>query len=98
MPETPIERTPPVLGRKNYKPEEIAAGRAMVGRALRTYRAVTASGDAAEAAVADFETEFAHDLLLALDRCYVHRLRGVTGKDGTPLNELEMLADSLIGT
>jgi hypothetical protein len=26
----------------------------------------------------------------------VHRLRGVTGKDGTPLNELELLTDALI--
>ena len=37
-----------------------------------------------------------NDLALALDRRYVHRLRIVTGKDGTPLNELEMLVESLL--
>jgi hypothetical protein len=32
----------------------------------------------------------------ALDRYVVHRLRMVTGKDGNPLNEVEMLCDSLM--
>jgi hypothetical protein len=31
-----------------------------------------------------------------LDRYFVHRLRTVTGKDGNPLNEVELLADSLM--
>jgi hypothetical protein len=35
-------------------------------------------------------------MTLVLDRYYVHRLRMVTGKDGNPLNEVEMICDSLM--
>ena len=31
-----------------------------------------------------------------LDRYFVHRLRWVAGKDGNPLNEVELLSDSLM--
>lgn len=43
-----------------------------------------------------FEGLFFNNMILDLDRLYVHRLRMVTGKDGTPLNEVEMICDSLI--
>jgi hypothetical protein len=35
-------------------------------------------------------------MTLVLDRYFVHRLRQVTGKDGNPLNEVELLAASLL--
>ena len=35
-------------------------------------------------------------MVLVLDRYFVHRLRTVTGKDSNPLNEVEMLSDSLL--
>ena len=50
--------------------------------------------DNARAAVA--EPHLFNELLIALDRRFVHRLRGVTGKDGTPLNEVELLVESLM--
>jgi hypothetical protein len=50
--------------------------------------------DAARAAVA--APHVFNELLIALDRRFVHRLRGVTGKDGTPLNEVELLVESLM--
>jgi hypothetical protein len=43
-----------------------------------------------------FEAHFFNNMTLALDRYFVHRLRMVTGKDGNPLNEVEMLSDSLM--
>jgi hypothetical protein len=46
-------------------------------------------------ALAGFEAVFATDLLPALDRPFVHRVRMVTGKDTDPLNEVELLVDSL---
>jgi hypothetical protein len=42
------------------------------------------------------EPVFFNAAVLALDRRFVHRVRMVTGKDGTPLNELELIADSLM--
>jgi hypothetical protein len=39
---------------------------------------------------------FFNNIVLVLDRYFVHRLRMVTGKDGNPLNEVEMLWDSLM--
>lgn len=36
------------------------------------------------------------NLVLALDRRFVHRVRLLTGKDSNPLNEVELLADSLM--
>jgi hypothetical protein len=35
-------------------------------------------------------------MTLVLDRYFVHRLRVVAGKDGNPLNEIELLTDSLM--
>jgi hypothetical protein len=39
---------------------------------------------------------FFNNMVLVLDRYFVHRLRMVTGKDGNPLNEVEMLWDSVM--
>ena len=36
------------------------------------------------------------DLVLVLDRYFVHRVRMVTGNDGNPLNEVEMYVDALL--
>ena len=35
-------------------------------------------------------------MTLVLDRYFIHRLRMVTGSDGNPLDELELLSDSLM--
>lgn len=35
-------------------------------------------------------------MVLVLDRYFVHRLRMVAGKDGNPLKQVEMIADSLM--
>jgi hypothetical protein len=42
-----------------------------------------------------FEPLF-NNMTLVLDRYFVHRLRMVTGKGGNPLNEVELLSDSLM--
>lgn len=58
---------------------------------------VAAAGDEkASAALTSFEPLFFNNLTLALDRYFVHRLRVATGKDGIPLNEVELLTDSLL--
>lgn len=80
-----------MLGRKDFTHDEIANGRAAVDRQLDAFDALPKS-----AQVALQNADHFNDLALALDRRYVHRLRSVTGKDGTPLNELEIIVESLL--
>jgi len=80
-----------VLGRKDFTKDEISNGRTAVERQLAAFDAVP---EAARAALQ--KADYFNDLALALDRRYVHRLRSVTGKDGTPLNELEIIVESLL--
>src|SRR3954451_25007088 len=62
----------------------------MLGRKTFTHEEL----GAARAAVAD--PHRFNDLLLALDRRFVHRVRMVSGKDSNPLNEVELLVESLM--
>jgi hypothetical protein len=71
-----------MLGRKTFTQEELDAAREAVAEQL-------AAADGADPAIFN-------GLLLGLDRRFVHRLRGVTGKAGTPLNEAELLVESLM--
>ena len=88
-----------MLGRKDFTRDEIDRAKAVIDQQLATYRtlaaATSARGDA-EAALAAFEAPFFDGLLLALDRCFVHRVRAVSGKDANPLNEVEVLVESLL--
>ena len=80
-----------MLGRKDFTKDEIANGRAAVDRQLDAFDALPKAAQTALQKADHF-----NDLALALDRRYVHRLRSVTGKDGTPLNELEIIVESLL--
>lgn len=77
-----------MLGRKDFTADELAAAKSAVTEALKAFADAGSPGG--------LETVFFNDALLALDRRFVHRVRMVTGKDGTPLNELELLAASLM--
>ena len=71
----------------------------MVDGELAAYRRLAGAVNgnaAAAAALAELEAPFFNSLMLALDRFFVHRIRPVTGKDGNPLNEVELLAEGLI--
>jgi len=91
-----------MLGRKDYTTEELDAATAAVGETLAAYRAlVDAIGRATDdpdvaAALEAFEPRLFGELTLALDRRFVHRLRVVTGKDSNALNEVELMAESLM--
>ncbi len=84
-----------MLGRTTYDREELDRARTTIGQQLTAYdKLVTAGGAAAQET---FEPLFLGNLVLALDRFFVHRVRSVGGKDCNPLNEVEVLADSLMG-
>jgi hypothetical protein len=91
-----------MLGRKDYTQEEIDSGRAAIEEQLAVYKKFIGVFESEktdkklQTTVEDFEGLFFNNLTLVLDRYYVHRLRMVTGKDGNPLNEVELICDSLM--
>jgi hypothetical protein len=90
-----------MLGRKDYTKKELEDGRERVAAQLKSHRALTKAvaktgADNVEKAMAKFDRTFFNNLLLSLDRLYVHRLRMSTGKDGNPLNEVELIVESLL--
>ena len=87
-----------MLGRKDYTQTELASGRAAVASQLATFANVAGALGAkadkkAQAVREEFEAVYFNNMVLVLDRLFVHRIRQVAGKDGTPLNELELLAE-----
>ena len=90
-----------MLGIKNYPQSHVDACRRSLDAQLAAYRDLVAAagigtGAAGEAAIAGFAPAFFANLVLALDTWFVHRLRGVEGKDGNPINEVRVLVGSLV--
>ncbi len=91
-----------MLGRKTYTQEELDHARAAVDQQLAVYRTLvealggTAAGPEVASALEAFEPLFFNNMTIVLDRYFVHRIRPVTGKDCNPLNEVELISDSLI--
>ncbi len=80
-----------MLGMKTYTQHYIDACRSRVDADLRAYRK-----QVGKAPTKDFETRFFNDQVLLLDHMFVHRLTGIEGKDGNPLNEVRVLCNSLL--
>jgi len=80
-----------VLGMKKYPKAYIAACRARVDADLRAYRSAVGKTPSRE-----FEARFFDDQVLLLDYMFVHRLSGIEGKDGNPLNEVRVLCNSIL--
>jgi hypothetical protein len=91
-----------MLGRKDYKKEELDHARAALDQQLAAYKKLVKAieGGKADAKVTSaleaFEPLFFNNLILVLDRYFVHRIRTVAGKDCNPLNEVELLTESLM--
>jgi hypothetical protein len=80
-----------VLGMKKYTKGYVAACRARVDADLRAYRE-----GVPKAASKEFEGRFFNDQVLLLDYMFVHRLTGIEGKDGNPLNEVRVLCNPIL--
>jgi hypothetical protein len=91
-----------MLGREDYTQEEFDQARSAMSQTLEAYTRLAEAVGAADAdpglasALEALEPLLFNNLTLALDRHFVHRLRMVTGKDGNRLNEVELVADSLM--
>ncbi len=88
-----------MLAVKTYDQTFIDDCRRLVAERLAAYDALAGAAakqaSGAEAVTA-FEPQFLGDLAVVLDRCFVHRTRAIEGKDGNPLNEVRMLASSIV--
>ena len=80
-----------MLGMKTYTRDYSDACRARVNTDLRAYRKQVGQSPTRE-----FEARFFNDQVLLLDYMFVHRLAGIEGKDGNPLNEVRVLCNSLL--
>ena len=76
---------------KKYPKDYLAACRARVDADLRAYRE-----GVGKVATKEFEARFFNDKVLLLDYMFVHRLTGIEGKDGNPLNEVRVLCNSML--
>jgi hypothetical protein len=91
-----------MLGRKDYTQQELDHAKGAVKHQLAAYKKLITALDGpnedpkVRSALEDFEPLLFNNMTLVLDRYFVHRLRLVTGKDGNPLNQVELLSDSLI--
>lgn len=82
-----------MLSVKNYPADYVDACEARFGRLLESWHALGVP-DGVEAR--SFTVDFVHDMILGLEHSFVHRMRGNEGKDGNPLNEMRMLANSIL--
>jgi hypothetical protein len=91
-----------MLGRKSYTRDEIDHARSEIEMQVGAYKKLAAAVGRwapeaeARAILDDFERLYFNNLVLVLDRHFVYRLRMVTGSDGNPINEVEMICDSLM--
>lgn len=78
-----------MLGRKNYPREYIE-------RCQRDIEAQIAEFNELPPVTASFASRLAGHLVIVMDACFVNRLRATEGKDGNALNEVRLLAQSLM--
>ena len=83
-----------MLSINQYPKDYIAACRDKMEAQLAAYRKLIKTADAKS--VDAFAPHFFNHLVLVLETNFVHRARGREGKDGNPLNEVRMLAASLL--
>lgn len=83
-----------MLAMSKYPQEYVDACRRSIDGQVAAFR--TLAGAGSEAAVREFEPVFFNNLVLTLEHHFVHRARTLEKKDGNPLNEVRVLAMSLL--
>jgi hypothetical protein len=83
-----------MLCRNGYPAAYIADARRLVDADLAATDALTATAD--PAAVDAFTPHHLASVVLVLEQLFVHRTRGMEGKDGNPCNEVRQLARAIM--
>lgn len=95
-----------MLAVDHYDQTYVDGCRERVGTQVAAYQElIAAARDARDpreerlgAAIDTFEPLFFNNMVLVLDDSFLHRSRNLEGKDGNPLNEVRMLAGSILKT
>src|SRR5213594_4965550 len=91
-----------MLGMKKYARDYIEDCHSKVESGASAYKQLVAAArkhpedEALSSAIQALETAFFNNMLLTLDYFFVHRLAGIEGKDGNPLNEVRILCNSML--
>jgi len=85
-----------MLARNDYPKAYVDECRAAMERQLAAYHALATSCANAGPELDAFTPLFFNNMVVALDRFFVHRTRMLEGKDGNPLNEVRMICDALL--
>jgi hypothetical protein len=88
-----------MLAVTTYDQGYIDACRARVDAQIAAYHDLATAGRNGDgtlgSAIDAFEPQFFNHMVLALDQYFVHRQRGMEGKDGNPINEVRVLGNSI---
>lgn len=86
-----------MLSVNKYKKEYIKECRSQVNKQIAAYKKMYESGENKNDFMEKtFEPLFFNNMIMVLDNYFVHRARGLEGKDGNPLNEVRILCNSIM--
>jgi hypothetical protein len=85
-----------MLGRKDYTQQEFDHAKTAVADQISSFDKVATLVGKTSPTLDEFESLYFNNMVLVLDRYFVHRIRPVAGKDNNALNEVELIAESLM--